>query len=56
MLNEALYIVEIEISKMPLCELLPQLEIVAKLNKLRLTRAADFKLAKRFLIMSIYLN
>ncbi len=56
MLNEAFYYLEIEINKTRLCDLLPQLEIVAKLNKLRLCKASDFRLAKRLLIMNIYLN
>jgi hypothetical protein len=56
MLNQAIYSVEIELSRARLIDYLPQLEIVAKLNKLRLNRSADFRLAKRLLIMSIYLN
>ena len=56
MLNQAIYSVEIELSKARLIDYLPQLEIVAKLNKLRLNRAADFRLAKRLLVMNTYLN
>lgn len=55
-MTEALCYLEIEMENTSLIDLLPSLEIVAKLNGLRLNRTKDFRLAKRLLIMNIYLN
>jgi hypothetical protein len=56
MLNEALFIEEIIFENVRLIDILPQLEIVAKCNGLKLNRAKDFTTARRLLIKSLYLN
>ena len=56
MLNEGIYIEEIIFENVSLLDILPQLEIVAKYNGLKLNRAKDFTTARRLLIKSLYLN
>lgn len=56
MLSEAIYYQEIDFENIRMVDILPQLEIVAKYNKLKLNRAVQFKIAKRMLIKSLYLN
>lgn len=55
-MSEAIFIEEINFKNVPLTDILPQLEIVAKLNKLKLNRVKDFRTAKRLLIKPVYYN
>ena len=53
---EALFIEEIIFENVRLIDILPQLEIIAKYNGLKLNRAKDFTTARRLSIKSLYLN
>lgn len=55
-MSEAIFIEEIIFENVRLIDILPQLEIIAKYNGLKLNRAKDFTTARRLLIKSLYLN
>lgn len=55
-MSEAIYIEEIKITGAKLTSVLPQLEVIAKANNLRLNRGKEYKKATRILIKSIYFN